>query len=188
MQDEAETAQQRAAALAPEYALYKITASLSGALGVAGHSSQPLVEAGLAFTAGATVLQSGTVSASFDLSRLEVLDRHSARPLFPRLIAVAADVGTAAAAGASPTAAKSDSPQLQNTVEKRANAGSALLKLVPPQDRSPTASSSGSSEKSSSSGSSSSVVSVTAVVGEHETSLQLKALPLVVVYNREVRP
>eukprot|EP00953_Heterococcus_sp_UTEX-ZZ885_P013788 7862-Heterococcus_DN1.PRE.1 len=184
IQDEAETAQQRAAALAPEYALYKITASLSGALGIAGHASQPLVEAGLAFTAGATVLQSSAISASFELSRLEVLDRYSSNPLFPRLIAVAADVSTAA--GASPPTSKSDSPLLQETVEKRGNAGSALLKLVPPQDRSPTAASKGAKSGSSRS-KGSSVVSVTAAVGEHESSLQLKALPLVVVYNREVR-
>jgi hypothetical protein len=116
-----------------------------------------------------------------------VLDRYSSNPLFPRLIAVAADVSTAA--GASPPTSKSDSPLLQETVEKRGNAGSALLKLVPPQDRSPTAAkgSKSGSKRDSSGSKSSSVVSVTAAVGEHETSLQLKALPLVVVYNREVR-
>lgn len=67
IQEEAAREEKQQTEARPEYALYKFTASLDGALAVSGRGGMSLIRAGAAFTAGATVKQGGAIDASFEV-------------------------------------------------------------------------------------------------------------------------
>ncbi|KAG5176382.1 hypothetical protein JKP88DRAFT_265414 [Tribonema minus] len=143
VQEEAARLKRKETALPPEYAEYRLVLTADGIMHIAGRGNLPLVDASAAFTAGGALEHSGKITAEFQLSSLEVVDRYTPNALFNKLVRIQDEEGDASLG----------SPNLEPKPE-------------------------GYDPKT--------IVKTFMTIAKHETSLRLKALPLILVYNREV--